>query len=128
MVTVIVALASGQAALGWWQLGATGVYLIGVIVVTGVIHVPLNVAIARDLDRAPFENALGAVQPRAVGRVDRSPSRSRSSRRFRRSRRAPGGRYSVPSDELGLGDGLGGSDGVTDGDGDGDAVSLTVHW
>jgi uncharacterized membrane protein len=55
VVTAIVALATGHAALGWWQVGATAVYLIGVIVITGLIHVPLNTAIARDRDRAPFE-------------------------------------------------------------------------
>jgi uncharacterized membrane protein len=53
--TAIVAFATGQTALAWWQLAATAVYLLGVIIVTGAVNVPLNNALARDGDRAAFE-------------------------------------------------------------------------
>ena len=120
-VTAVLAFVAGEVAAAWLAVAATAVYLVGVLVVTGAVNVPLNNALAQNRDRRPSRRAGCASTTCARWRASsRSGWDSPYSRRVTRAY----GVGSLDSEVLGLGDGLGGSDGVAEGDG----LTLTVHW
>lgn len=53
--TTVVAFLGGETLMAWLFTAATAIYLIGVIIVTGRLNIPLNNALAANSDRAAFE-------------------------------------------------------------------------